>query len=85
MIAKGEILAWLNSDDEYTDGALVAVAEAAEKTLGQAVISGGVELFHKGKPLRTMTNRSQSFFVSYSPGYPIQTYPNLEYSFPRRF
>ncbi len=40
-MAEGEILAWLNSDDAYTVGAFVAVAEAVEKTLGQAVILGG--------------------------------------------
>lgn len=69
-IANGEILAWLNSDDEYTDGAFVAVADAVEKTLGQTVILGGVELFYKGKPLRLMTNRAQTFFRFLQPWIP---------------
>ena len=61
-IIRGDIWAWLNSDDEYKAGAFTAVAEAAEKTRRQAVLLGGVELFYEGKPLRIMKNRCPSFF-----------------------
>lgn len=69
-MATGDILAWLNSDDEYVPGAFCAVAKAAVESRGQAVIAGGVELYLNGSFLRMMPNYSRSFFRFLNPWIP---------------
>lgn len=69
-MAQGELVAWLNCDDEYKPGAFFAIAAAAAKTSQQAVLMGGVELFYEGKFLRVMKNRVRSFFRFLNPWIP---------------
>jgi len=70
VMATGDILAWLNSDDEYLPGAFSTVAEATAETRGQAVIVGGVKLYLNDSFLRMMPNHSHSFFRFLNPWIP---------------
>jgi glycosyltransferase involved in cell wall biosynthesis/2-polyprenyl-3-methyl-5-hydroxy-6-metoxy-1,4-benzoquinol methylase len=40
QIARGEIIAWLNSDDTYLPGAVKAAVEALEKSKGRYIVMG---------------------------------------------
>lgn len=82
-MARGEIMAWLNSDDEYNPGVFFDVAEAAERTHREHVIVGGVELTHQGVSLRVMKNRPRSFFRFLNPWIPHTNISQPGVFFPR--
>jgi len=48
-LARGEIVAWLNTDDFFTCGAFKLVRDAFERSLQALAVSGGVEYF-RGNP-----------------------------------
>jgi glycosyltransferase involved in cell wall biosynthesis len=68
--ARGTYLAWLNCDDAYRPGALRAVETAARASDDRAVVVGGVQLLHRGAPLRVATNTPRSFFRNLQPWIP---------------
>lgn len=69
-MAQGDLVAWLNCDDEYKPGAFLAIAEAATQTPPQTVLMGGVELYYEGEFLRVMKNRVRSLFRFLHPWIP---------------
>ena len=51
QIAKGEIAAWLNSDDTYLPGAITAAVEALDKSKGRYIVMGQCPFIdEKGNP-----------------------------------
>jgi len=75
--SQGELLAWLNCDDEYRPGAFFSVADAAVETQHQAVIMGEVELYYEDAFLRVMKNYKRNFFRFLQPWIP---YTNISQS-----
>ena len=61
-MAKGEILAWLNSDDLYTPGAVAEVGRAYADNPGFIVAGAVVEFDSRtGREIRTVMPRGMSF------------------------
>lgn len=69
-MARGDVVAELDVDDELMPGALAAVGQAAVENGSGKVILGAVELVHEGRPLRIMRNRPHGFFRNLNPWIP---------------
>ena len=69
-MARGDLVAELDVDDELTPGALALVGRAAAESGGEKVILGAVELLYEGQHLRIMRNRPHSFFRYLNPWIP---------------
>jgi len=69
-MARGDLVAELDVDDELMPGALAAVGRAAERDGSRKVVLGAVELVHEGRPLRIMKNHPHGFFRHLNPWIP---------------
>jgi len=69
-MARGDIVAELDVDDELTPGALAAVAATAVENGSEKIVLGGVELIHEGRHLRIMRNHPHGFFRHLNPWIP---------------
>ena len=73
-MARGDLVAELNVDDELTPGALEAVGRAAVENGGGKVVLGAVELVYEGRHLRIMRNRPHGFFRHLNPWIPYANF-----------
>ena len=82
-MAQGEIIGWLNSDDEYTAGTFQLVAERAVEKKCNSVLAGGVRLLYQGKCLRIQHNRPRKFFRYLNPWLPFTNFSQPGLFIPR--
>lgn len=82
--ARGDLVGWLNCDDEYLPGAFAAVARARERVPSQALFAGRVEFRYEGRRLRTRSNRPRTFLRFLQPWIPFTNLAQQGVFFSRR-
>lgn len=82
-VAEGQVLGWLNCDDELKPGVLHEVGQAALETNFECIIMGMVELIHAGTFMRIQRNQKRSFFRYLNPWIPYTIFGQPGIFFPR--
>ncbi|MDX1382820.1 MAG: glycosyltransferase family 2 protein [Thermoanaerobaculia bacterium] len=80
---RGELVCWLNCDDEYCPGAFDAVARAWRGCAEEALIAGRVEFDFEGRRLRTRGNKPRTYFRFLNPWIPFTNFAQQGAFLPR--